>query len=80
VAPEESGTASGLLNSSRQIGASLGLAALGTAAQHRTGPIPTPARLTSGYALALEISAILLLAAAAIAMTVLRRSAPKIYV
>ena len=37
VAPHEAGTASGLLNSSRQIGASLGLAALGTAAAHRTG-------------------------------------------
>ncbi|WP_203797556.1 MFS transporter [Paractinoplanes tereljensis] len=73
VAPSESGTASGLLNSSRQIGASLGLAALSTAAQHQSGPLPTPAALTSGYALALLISAILLLAAAAIAATVLRR-------
>ncbi|MBV2365766.1 MFS transporter [Streptomonospora nanhaiensis] len=52
VAPHESGTASGLLNSSRQIGASLGLAVLGTAAPSvcRRGraarrPVPTsPAR------------------------------------
>jgi sugar phosphate permease len=71
VAPQEAGAASGLLNSSRQIGASLGLAALGTAAQHRTGPIPTPEALNSGYALALTLSAALLLAAVVIALTVL---------
>ena len=41
VAPHEAGTASGLLNSSRQIGASLGLAVLGTAAARRTGPRST---------------------------------------
>ncbi len=44
VAPHEAGTASGLLNSSRQIGASLGLAALGTAAHDRTGPDDHPRR------------------------------------
>ncbi|MGW5351729.1 MFS transporter [Streptomyces sp. NPDC004031] len=72
VAPGEAGTASGLLNSSRQIGASLGLAALGTAAQHRTGATPTPAALTSGYALALILGAALALAAVALALTILR--------
>ncbi|WP_214403165.1 MFS transporter [Pseudonocardia lacus] len=71
VATHETGTASGLLNSSRQIGASLGLAALGTAAQHRTGPAATPAALTDGYALGLGLSAALLVAAALIAFTVL---------
>ncbi|MEZ7006241.1 MFS transporter [Streptomyces sp. AD55] len=73
VAPEETGTASGLLNSSRQIGASLGLAALGTAAEHRTGETVTPASLNDGYALGLDLSALLLVAAAVIALTVLRR-------
>ncbi|MFI6349680.1 MFS transporter [Streptomyces sp. NPDC050560] len=76
VAPHESGTASGLLNSSRQIGASLGLAALGTAAEHRTGGAATPGALTSGYALGLLLGAALLLAAVVIALTVLPRSAP----
>ncbi|MFI6520977.1 MFS transporter [Spirillospora sp. NPDC050679] len=72
VAPHEAGTASGLLNSSRQIGASLGLAALGTAAQHRTGPTATPEALNDGYALGLTLGAALLVAAAFIALTVLR--------
>ncbi|HUR01968.1 MAG TPA: hypothetical protein VM347_05480, partial [Nonomuraea sp.] len=69
-------TASGLLNSSRQIGASLGLAALGTAAHHRTGQIVTPETLNDGYALGLTLSAALLVAAVLIALTVLRRTSP----
>lgn len=74
VAPHETGTASGLLNSSRQLGASLGLAVLGTAAQHRTGAATTAAALNDGYALGLVLSAGLLAAAALIALTVLRRA------
>ena len=77
VDPRETGTASGLLNSSRQIGASLGLAALGTAAQHRTGPVATPETLNAGYAEGLAISAALLLGAVVIAATVLPRARAK---
>jgi EmrB/QacA subfamily drug resistance transporter len=84
VAPQEAGTASGLLNSSRQIGASLGLAALGTAAEHRTSLATAathhgdavaagPSALNAGYALGLTAGAALLLTAAAIALTVLPR-------
>jgi EmrB/QacA subfamily drug resistance transporter len=76
VAPYEAGTASGLLNSSRQIGASLGLAAIGTAAHDRTGDATTPDALNAGYALGLTIGAALLVAAVLIAVTVLRRSEP----
>ncbi len=76
VAPHETGTASGLLNSSRQIGASLGLAALGTAAHNRTGRAATPEALDAGYALGLTISAALLVTAVLIALTVLRRPGP----
>ncbi|MCK2215953.1 MFS transporter [Actinomadura sp. ATCC 31491] len=72
VATHESGTASGLLNSSRQIGASLGLAALGTAAQNRIGPVATPETLTAGYALGLTLGAALLIGAVVIALAVLR--------
>ncbi|WP_433891154.1 MFS transporter [Streptomyces sp. CA-111067] len=78
VAPHETGTASGLLNSSRQIGASLGLAALGTAAQHRTGSLTTPATLNAGYGLGLTLGAALLVAAVLIAATVLRGTRPQI--
>jgi EmrB/QacA subfamily drug resistance transporter len=74
VTPGETGTASGLLNSSRQIGASLGLAALGTAAHDRTGQIATPGTLNDGYAFGLRIAAVLLVAAVLIALTVLRRA------
>ena len=76
VAPYETGMASGLLNSSRQIGASLGLAALGTAAYHRTGPVPTAQALTDGYALGLSLGAGLVVAAVLIAVLVLPRSRP----
>ncbi|MGW5264676.1 DHA2 family efflux MFS transporter permease subunit [Microbispora sp. NPDC004025] len=76
VAPHETGTASGLLNSSRQIGASLGLAALGTVAYDRTGPAATPEALSDGYALGLTLGAALLVAAVLIALTVLRRTSP----
>jgi EmrB/QacA subfamily drug resistance transporter len=76
VAPDETGTASGLLNSSRQIGAALGLAALGTVAHERTGQIATPETLNNGYALGLTLGAALLLAAVSIALTVLPSPAP----
>lgn len=74
VATAESGAAAALLNASRQVGASLGLAALGTATLARTGGSATPAALTSGYALGLALAAGLLLVAAAIAATVLPRT------
>ncbi|MGR4852575.1 MFS transporter [Streptomyces sp. LARHCF252] len=76
VAPHETGTASGLLNSSRQIGASLGLAALGAAAHHRTGRTATPEALNDGYALGLTLSAALLVAAVIVALAVLPRTSP----
>ncbi|GAA2444078.1 MFS transporter [Actinomadura vinacea] len=76
VASHETGTASALLNSSRQIGASLGLAALGTAAHDRTGPAATPEALNDGYALGLTLGAALLLAAVLVALAVLRRTGP----
>ena len=74
VAADEAGIASGLLNSSRQIGASLGLATLGTAAAHRTGSSGTLPALDAGYGLGLTLSAALMLTAVLIALTVLRRT------
>ncbi|MEU4546788.1 hypothetical protein AB0F67_25870, partial [Nonomuraea dietziae] len=60
----------------RQIGASLGLAVLGTAAHHRTGQTTTPETLNDGYALGLTLSAALLVTAVLVALTVLRRTSP----
>lgn len=73
VALRESGTASGLLNTSRQLGAALGLAVLGTAAYDRTGPSATRKALAAGYALGLSIDAALLVAAVLVAVSILRR-------
>lgn len=73
VAPHEAGAASGLLASSRQIGASLGLAALGTAAAERTGGRMTPEGLTEGYALGFMLGAALLGVAVLIAILVVPR-------
>jgi MFS family permease len=79
VAPAEAGLASGLLNTSRTVGASIGLAALATLAANRTSralsAAPRPghlqAALTDGYALAFAVAAVILLATAAVAMAVL---------
>ncbi|MFD5000485.1 hypothetical protein [Streptomyces buecherae] len=74
VAPAEAGMASGLLNSFRQIGGSLGLAVVVTVAARATDRAHGSAaeRLTSGYATAFTASAGLLLAAALVAATLLR--------
>ncbi|WP_030782452.1 MFS transporter [Streptomyces sp. NRRL S-920] len=64
VAPEEAGMASGLLNSSRQLGGSLGLAVLVTVAANVTGTGTGRAALAEGHAAAFAVSAGLLVAAA----------------
>ncbi|MFF2012636.1 MFS transporter [Streptomyces sp. NPDC058195] len=76
VAPHEAGAASGVLNSTRQIGASLGLAALSTVANDRTGDAVTPGSLTDGYALGMLAGAGILVCAVLIAVFVLPRPAP----
>ncbi|MET9182626.1 MFS transporter [Kitasatospora aureofaciens] len=75
VQPHEAGAASGVLNSTRQIGASLGLAALGTVAANRTGSVLTPATLNDGYALGMLVGAVLLACGVLIALFVLPRPA-----
>lgn len=74
VAPHEAGAASGLLNSTRQIGASLGLAALGTVANNHSGGLDTPEALSSGYALGMAVGAVVMAGAVLIALTVLPRA------
>ena len=79
VAPHEAGTASGLLNSARQLGGCVGLAVLATVAAARTGTATSPAAVTDGYALGLGIAAALFVLGAAIALVVLpgRRRDPR---
>ncbi len=73
VPERQSGVASGVLNTSRQLGASLGLAALGTAAAARAGTSPDVEALTGGYAFGLTLGAVLLGAAVVVALLVLPR-------
>ncbi|MFI6515056.1 MFS transporter [Spirillospora sp. NPDC050679] len=71
VAAHEAGTASGVLNSARQLGGAVGLAALVTLAAARTGTRTGAAALNDGYAAALLVTGALFLAAALIAFFVL---------
>lgn len=76
VPAHEAGAASALLNSARQIGAALGLAALGTAANARTGDSGTLEALTDGYALGMTIGAVIVVVGVLVALVVLPRTVP----
>ncbi|GHH95936.1 MFS transporter [Streptomyces capillispiralis] len=71
VTSREAGMASGLFNSSRQLGGCVGLAALATVAALRTGPATDPTALNDGYALGLAVTAGLFVLAAVVAIGVL---------
>ncbi|MBB6350110.1 MFS transporter [Nonomuraea muscovyensis] len=77
----DAGLASGLFNTTQQVGMAIGVAVLSTMAASRSGELLAAgagqaAALTGGYRLAFAISAGLLLAALAVALLVLRRPAP----
>jgi EmrB/QacA subfamily drug resistance transporter len=79
---DDAGLASGLFNTTQQIGMALGVAVLSTMAASRTGELLSQgatqaAALTGGYRLAFGIAAGLLVAALTVAVAVLRTPRPE---
>ena len=80
--PSDSGLISGLINTTAQVGGSLGLAVLATLATSRSDKLlasgqSLPAALTGGYHLAFGIGALLVAAAIVVAAAVLRPAAAR---
>ena len=69
VAESDAGAASGLANTTKQIGGGLGLAVLVAVSSDNHSSVATPATMVAGFSVAFEIMASLMLAVAALALT-----------
>jgi EmrB/QacA subfamily drug resistance transporter len=70
---DDQGLASGLFNTSQQIGGALGLAILSTIAASKSGDNPSPAKLVEGFHYAFAGSALFVLGGLAVLLLLLRR-------
>jgi EmrB/QacA subfamily drug resistance transporter len=80
ASPSEAGLASGLVNTTAQVGGALGLAVLATLSATRTSHllahgVPSHAALTSGYRLGFMVATALVIGGIAVALVVLRPAA-----
>jgi EmrB/QacA subfamily drug resistance transporter len=72
VPVDKAGVGSAVLNSSRQLGGSIGIALMGAIMAHEIGGRSTPAAFVHGFSIALEVAAAIALAGALVAVALVR--------
>jgi EmrB/QacA subfamily drug resistance transporter len=73
VAPDDAGFASGLVNTTQQVGGAFGIAILASVAARESGGATDPVSLVAGYSAAFELAAAFAAAALVLGVVVLRR-------